>query len=227
LKLTSAATFGWYMVEPPIDSETFSGKEYILQMKQGFFELFKNKAVGIQSGVLLMLTAIALMNDEVLIDIQLVEQGWSGEMLSILVAIMYLGAAAASQFTEQVTSIFGATRSVIILALLIAVTMIIIPWLGVIVATVVLLIRNSLWEVMQNATNIVINRATSSQYRATTLSTFSMISNTPYILGAYFVGRGMELYSVNSMTAVLGILLLVLCAGGFVVHRALVPVVGR
>jgi len=59
---------------------------------------------------------------------------------------------------------------------------------------------------------VLINKNTKSKYRATTISTFNMIKNIPYLLFAYLIGSLSGTISARYTALVLGLLLLFLLA---------------
>ena len=64
--------------------------------------------------------------------------------------------------------------------------------------------------IFENLVSITINFNTKSEYRTTTLSTFNMIKNLPYVLTAYFIGRISDTISAKNTAVLLGISLFVL-----------------
>jgi hypothetical protein len=54
----------------------------------------------------------------------------------------------------------------------------------------------------------MINKQTESKYRATTISTFNMLKNLPYVLTAAFIGRLMDIISARHFAFYFGLALL-------------------
>ena len=77
----------------------------------------------------------------------------------------------------------------------------------------ILAFRSSLMAIFESLVSIVVNNNTESKYRATTLSTFNMIKNTPYVLTAYFIGRISDTISAKNTAVLLGITLFILLVG--------------
>lgn len=203
-----ALVLSFWLTEPPIDSEVFSWTNYTKQTIKGFHELFKSKTIKIQNILIIAMTMLVAMNGHMLIDTQLVAQGWSEKHLGIIISIMYFISAIFGQLTSFVNNKFGKYISIILASSVISITMILIPYLGIILGTVFIMFRNGIMEIFGNSVSVSINNTTESKYRATTLSTYSMISNIPYILGAYLIGNMMDNYSVHIVTAGIGFLLL-------------------
>jgi hypothetical protein len=72
-----------------------------------------------------------------------------------------------------------------------------------------IVLRSSLLPVFDNLASVLINRTTQSKYRATTLSTFAMLKNLPYVALAFVSGYLMDTWSVVNFALVLGILMLI------------------
>jgi hypothetical protein len=58
--------------------------------------------------------------------------------------------------------------------------------------------------------SIIINRHTESKYRATTISTFNMMRNLPYVITAFLIGTLADTFSAKTIAMYLGIFLLIL-----------------
>ncbi|MBP9690996.1 MFS transporter [Candidatus Woesebacteria bacterium] len=207
--LLGAFVVSFFLVEPPIDSVVFSLKNYFKQTAQGFHQLVKTPQIKIHSIIIIGLTMIVSINGHVLIDTQLYDQGWSATELGYVATIMFFVAAILSQLTPFFVKLFGRFNATLVSALLIAVSMLSVPLLGVIAATGVILIRDGILQIFGNTANAAINAATDSKYRATTLSTYNMISSIPYLFLAYYIGTLMDLWTVNSVTVMIGIVLAV------------------
>jgi len=203
-----ALSLGFFLTEPPVDSYVFTWKNYIKQTKEGVRELFKTKAIKIQNLLLIALTMIVIINGHVLIDAQLVAEGWDADQLGIIVFSMYLVSAGVGQTTNFFSKRFGKQNTTIFAAILIALTMLLVPYLGILAGTILIASRNGLIEIFGNSASNAINATTDSKYRATALSSYSMFSNIPYVLGAFGIGYLMDFYSVHTVTAVLGAVLM-------------------
>jgi hypothetical protein len=78
--------------------------------------------------------------------------------------------------------------------------------------------------IQYNLISQVINDHTDSQYRATTLSTFNLLSNLPYVLTAFIIGKTIDSFSALTFTYYLGILTLMIVGYQlliFILHKNL------
>lgn len=205
------------LTEPPIDSEVFSIKNYLQQTTGGFRELFKTKEIAVRNILIIAMTMVVAMNGHVLIDAQLVAQGWSETQLGIISSAMFFASAAIGQLTMFFSSKLGTWFANIFAGFSIAVTMILIPFLGIFVGTMFIMLRNGIIEIFGNSASENINKTTGSKFRATTLSTYSMLANIPYIMAAYMIGRLMDSYSVHKVTSWLGLVLILVISVALIV----------
>jgi len=211
----SAVFVSFFLHEPLVDTEVFSLQNYLRQTKQGFQQLFKTHEVKMQNMFIIALTMITLISGQILIDTQLVAQGWNARELGIITAIMFILSAGFGQMTPWVSKKFGQWNGFILTAGVIAITMILVPVVGILLGTFLIVTRQGIAEIFGNSALVMINKTTESKYRATTLSTYTMLSNIPYVLTAYFLGYLMDVWSVHGVTAILGILLFTISAVAF------------
>lgn len=207
------------LTEPAIDSYTFSWQQYKRQTIAGFQELVKTQSIAIQSCIIIAMTALTAMNGHMLIDAQLVGLNWSEQQLGVIVSIMYVLSAVIGQTTSFFTQRWGSILGAVFAAIVIATTMIAVPYAPLILATALVVFRNGSIEVFGNSASETINTNTRSQYRATTLSTYSMLANMPYILGAFYIGRLIDIYSIHDVVFVIGLVLLAVSTLSFVLLR--------
>jgi uncharacterized membrane protein YgdD (TMEM256/DUF423 family) len=69
--------------------------------------------------------------------------------------------------------------------------------ISVLLATGLMLLVNGLLGVFGNLATGVINHNVSSKYRATALSGYNMLASMPYLFMALFVGRFIDLWSID------------------------------
>jgi MFS family permease len=204
-----ALLVSFLLKEPPIDSEVFSWENYKKQVFKGFQQLFKKGKKQSQNIFIIVMSSIIFMNDHMLIDAQLVAEGWSATQLGWITAIMFFISAGMGQLSSFFANKWGKYLSNILSALSIAISMVLIPHLGILIATAFLLLRFGIAAIFNNSASAHFNEQTPSKYRATTLSTYNMVANIPYVLGAFLIGKLMDIYSVHNIAAYLGYLLLV------------------
>jgi len=213
-------TIGFFLTflltEPLIDTEKFSLAVFVKQTKQGFKQLTKTLEIKRQVILLLSVATIIVIADEMLNGLLAVEFGFNEKQVGILWSAIYIVSALASQLTPRIKKEFGGNVSLLIIGFLTALSFLVSPFLGIMIGGISLTLRASFQAVYMNLTSIAINENTESKYRATTLSTFNMIKNTPYLLLAYFIGFLADSYSAKIVAMILGIFL-----GGIVLLQSL------
>jgi len=199
----------FFLIEPNIDSLKFSFKNFVAQTGEGLKELFKSQKIKSQTILFLLIGFIVVIASEMLDSFLGFEFGYNAEQQGILWSIIFILSAGASQLTHQISKLFKGNTAVILIGILIALTFIFSPVFGLILGGITLTFRSSLEAVFGNITSVIINQNTESKYRATTLSTFNMIKNLPYVLSAYFIGSISDQLSAKTTAMYLGIFLLI------------------
>src|SRR2546423_1137885 len=114
----------------------------------------------------------------------------------------------ASYLTPSLEKYISYQKTILVIGILIALSLLVSPWLGMILGGILLIFRSSLQAMYINLSSVFINHHTESKYRATTLSTFSLLRNIPYLIAAYFLGSFADTYSAIVLSSILGIILL-------------------
>lgn len=203
-----AASF--FLVEPDVDTVKFSFANYLKQTKEGLFQLFKNIDVKRQTIILLSFGFIAVISSEMVDSFLSFEFGFTDKQMGILWSVIFIFSAFASQSTSFIKKTFGVNKSIVFVGALTAVSYLVSPYVGLVVGGLSLIFRSSLQSVFGNLSSIEINNNTESRFRTTTLSTFNMIKNIPYVLAAYFIGGISDSISAKTVSFYLGIVLIAL-----------------
>jgi MFS family permease len=199
----------FFLIEPHIDTEKFSFSNFFKQSGQGLRELFKTVDIRKQTILLLSIGFFVIISSEMIDGFLGFEFGFNEIQMGILWSVIYVVCAIASQFTPLIRKIFKGNSSIVVVGILMAITFIVSPFIGLIAGGFTLALRSSLHSIYGNLYSIVINNNTESKYRATTLSTFNMIKNTPYVLTAYFIGSLSDKLSAKTIALYLGIILII------------------
>lgn len=199
-----------FLTEPAIDTEKFSLQNFFTQTKQGLSQLTKNIEIRHQTILLLSLGVVIVIVDQMLDGFLSVEYGYSVVLIGILWSIIYLASSAASQLTPITRKIFGKSRSLLAIGSLIALSLLISPALGLLIGGASLIFRSSLAAIFENLASITINEQTESRYRATTISTFNMLRNLPYVALAFTLGALSDRFTAKNTASLMGIFLIAL-----------------
>ncbi|MBT3249797.1 MAG: MFS transporter [Candidatus Pacebacteria bacterium] len=204
-----AAILCLFIQEPEIDSETFSLANYVKQNTQGFYELFKNKRTTQITLLLVTISAGYFFAAKILGISQAEQYGMSGKGVGLLFGVGFIIAAIASHYYPVMKNKFGNLRLLAIATLLLLTSFIFAKFVGVILGSLLIITRIASSTSFGNAKSVVVNGFISSKNRATSLSTLALLSQIPFAVSFYFVGKYIDNYSPNSFAFLLGILLIV------------------
>lgn len=202
-----------FLIEPKIDSIKFSLANFAKQTKEGFWQLFKNIKVTQQTILLVTIMGIVSIFWEMIDSFLGVEFGFNPVEIGVLFSVMYVVGALASQLTPWIKEKLGVDKGILVSGGLMAVTYILTPLMGLVTGGGSLVVRSSLQSILGNFASIVVNENTESKYRATTISTFNMLKNIPYVMLAFVLGGISDTISAKNTTFILGIVLLILLIG--------------
>lgn len=202
--LTATATavgfvMSFFLSEPRIDTESFSFRAYLNSLTKGFTALMHQPSATryLLRQLFIMSLSVTIIY-EVLDGALAIEFGLREVTLGIFFAVISIGAAIATNIFEKITP----EKSTILLYIFFAIILlssILSPLYGLLAGIVSICIRELLYPFLRIYTSATINHAVESTYRATTLSTFIMISKVPYVIFAYHVGRYMDLVGPSTV----------------------------
>ena len=104
---------------------------------------------------------------------------------------------------------FGLVRAFIILSFIYGVLLLLVPFIQLLSAIGLFAIIASIAAINHVLQSKIINDKVDSKYRATTLSTFSMLVSIPYVLSAVLLGYLSDMYTVQNVIFVLGVFMIV------------------
>lgn len=176
-----------FLLEPNVDTEKFSWPAFIRQNRRGLHNLFAPK---FRSVALIALTmgVFFTINMEILDDTLAIEYGYSGRSIGILYAALSIVGAVLSLMYARMVKKVSPVGLLIIIAVLYFITLLLSPLAGLVLGTAMLFVRLPLDSIYRNAVSDVVNKAVESRDRATTISTFSMLQNVPYLFTSIFIG---------------------------------------
>jgi len=148
----------------------------------------------------------------------LVEFGFKPQGLGIIYSIIFILSAFSVQLTPWFKQKFGLRSGLVILGLVLATSLMVSPVVGLTLGGLTVLLRYNVAPIFNNLASIMINQRTESKYRATTISTFNMIKNLPYVLSAVFIGQLMDIMSARIFALYFGLALLAATLGVKLIH---------
>lgn len=196
------------LTEPNIDTEKYSWSKFVRQNSEGFKQIFANRKLTFMTLALLIPGAFMIATENVLNDATAVELGFSSIQLGIFATILYLFGVLISEKTDWLMCKFSSTRLYLSTIIIYSLTLLFMPKAAFLSGAILLLTRYGAQTFFGNYESVRINAITDSKYRATTLSTFSLLKNIPYVLSATFIGILMNNYTTKLFSMYFGIILL-------------------
>lgn len=196
-----------WLVEPAIDTEKYSWQAFVSQNRAGFAQLFNKVEVKKVVIALLIPSAFMVATENVLSDATAVELGLNSVQLGIYASVLFMVGVVFSENTERILKLFRSKILYLVLTVIYLLTLILMPAAGLIVGISLLFIRYAVQTVYDNFTSVRLNSVIESRYRATTLSTYSLIRNIPYVIFATGIGMMMNLLTAKTFSLYFGVLL--------------------
>jgi len=179
------------LTEPPVDTDTFSVKNFLTQTKKGFSHLLKRSMLKYTS-LLLIFGSFMAVAYEILDDVAVVDWGFNEIEIGLIYAAATLIAIPASYLYEFFAKRLSPIKMVVIASLLLTGNYLFSPWITAPLWVVIFLSRVFYSPIRGSAVSEVLNKHTTSNIRATTLSTYELMRKMPYVLLAGTMGIMME-----------------------------------
>lgn len=199
----------FFLTEPVLEKSHSSPLGILMQIRFGFHQLFKNKKVIHQTILLFAIGFVVVICLEMLNDFLGIEFGFTPTQLSIFWSGLYILCALATHTTPYLKKYISYKSMILILGILIGCSLIISPFVGIIIGGVSIAIRAIFQSMYANISSVLINQDTDSAYRTTTLSAFNLLKYIPYVFSAYFLGTLSDTSSARKTALFLGSVLLV------------------
>ena len=197
------------LTEPSIDTEKYSLSRFVKQNAQGFRQIFSSKRITFMTLAFLVPGAFMIATENVLNDATAVELGFNSVELGIFAILLYLFGVLVSEKTAWIITKLSSTWIYIGTIGVYAITLVLMPKATFIAGALLLLTRFGVQTFFGNYESVRINAIIDSKYRATTLSTFSLLRNVPYVLTATLIGMMMNAYTAKLFSMYFGIIFLV------------------
>lgn len=195
----------WRLSEPNIDTEKYSWSKFLAQNKQGFNQLFANRQTTYMIMLFIVPSAFMVGTENLLNDASAIELGYSSLEFGVYASAMFLFGVFVSEKSDWIINKVGAKYIYNALLIGYLLSLLLIPKLAIVAGTAMLLFRYGVQTIYDNYQSARINAVIESRYRATSLSTFSLLRNIPYLLGATGIGVMMNIYTARTFSMYFGI----------------------
>lgn len=197
------------LTEPTIDLEKYSWRKFLQQNKEGFNQLFSTRKVAFMVLLFLIPSAFMIATENVINDATAIELGFNSIQLGFFATILYLFGIIMSEKSDWIIQKLNSKWIYGLMLIIYVLTLLLIPRASFFVGAILLLLRYGAATVFGNYESVRINAVIDSKYRATTLSTFSLLRNIPYVFAATGIGILMNLYTVKIFSMFFGVTLIV------------------
>ena len=200
-----AAIFSLKLHEPKIDTQKYQLKMLIAQNLVGFRELFKNKKVAQTTTIFMIIGAGYFVASKILGISQAREYGMDSGKVGLLFATGYIISALASQVFPKLINWLGAKKLLITAVAILIGSFVFAKFAGVAIGSILIISRISSSTTFWNIESSMLNPLIESKNRATSLSTFALLTQLPYALLAYTIGDTIDKSSPNHLALILGL----------------------
>jgi hypothetical protein len=205
-----AAGIALKLSEPDIDTRKYRLINMFTQNILGFKELFRNKKISQTTTVFIIIGSGYFIAGKILGVSQSREYGMNPESTGILFAIGYIITAIASQAFPKLKSWLGAKTLLLSVVTVLIVSFIFAKFVGLALGYLLIISRISTSTIFGNISSGILNPLLESKNRATSLSTFALMTQLPYVLLSYTIGGFLDKSSPNQFSFILGLSIIVL-----------------
>lgn len=205
-----AALVSLKLHEPRIDTNKYQLKMLITQNIAGFKELFRNAHVAQTTIIFTIIGAGYFVAGKILGISQAREYGMDSSDVGLLFATGYIISALVSQGFPRLFRWFGPIKLLIATVLILISSFLFARFVGITLGSILIISRISSSTTFWNTESSILNPLIESKNRATSLSTFALLTQLPYALLAYTIGDIIDKTSPNQFALTLGSVLIFL-----------------
>lgn len=179
----------FFLVEPRVDTEKYSLKDFFIQNTRGLKVLFSGLEIKRVTWYLAVTGAMGTFIYNLLDDLLAIEIGYSPTTISILFSVACLVSGIFTYLVPRMKVKLGENWLLILPMVVMGIALMLSPIVSLFGFGILMIVRVIGEAVYQNYTSVVVNRMVSSDVRATTLSSLSLLRNIPYgVLGTFVAG---------------------------------------
>lgn len=205
-----AGFLSFFFIEPKIDSEKFSAKAYLRQMKRGVQEIVKTRDIALISLFSILVAGITWSNNLYFFDFMLVELRFPDVQRGFIAAGIRIFNVTVLRYLLQNKHIFTKKRSIYFFPLMMTICFLpgiwLRDWWSIIFVAGAVMAGTARFIILAQYLNDVFE----SKYRATAISAISMGVGIVFVFITWISGPLIQAYGVRFMYSVLGVLSVVL-----------------
>ncbi len=209
----------FFLTEPKVDTDTFSFSNFIQQNKKGFTHLFQASMLK-YTALVLLFGVFANIAYEILDDVSVVDWGFNEIQIGMIYAAATFLAIPAGYLYPRLSKKFRTSVLVAGSIVFLILGYLFSPWITAPVWIVLFFVRVFYSPIQDSSVSESLNKNTSSNIRATTISTYELVRKIPYIFLAGYIGIAMQSWGVKMFAHYFALVLLVLLGVYVVVRKA-------
>jgi MFS family permease len=192
--------------EPKVETERFSFKNYVLQLKEGVQKLFGPKLRKYILSIFIISGTFFIFDWGFLKPAMAVNLGFSSSILAVVSPLLYLASAVAVSQLHRFRAFFGDNAGMMFLTMLIGSGMLLGSFSIGLVGVIPLLFISLAGNLGAPWLSIIINNRVESKYRATVLSTVAFMTKLPYVLFSILIGESMQEGALSQFTIIVSLI---------------------
>lgn len=207
-----------FITEPKVDTYVFSIKNFVKMTGKGFAQMFGSRMIK-YTVLLFVLGAFSTIAFEILDDAAVVDWGYSAVGISLLYTGVIVLSIPSGLLYEKIAKKINAQTMIILAILFLALNYVLSLWINAFIWSTLFLLRVLYSPIKDAVIADVINQHTSSNIRATTLSTYELIIKLPFVLLGVPIGLLLKDFGVKAFSVTFSMILLVTLAVVLILNR--------
>ncbi len=195
--------------EPKVDTFVFSVDNFLRQTVKGVKHLFSSKLSRIV-WLLLLAGSFTVVAYEILDDVAVIEWGYDATGISILYTVTMVLTVPLSLNYDKISRKINPEILIILETVLLGLNYVFGKKISLVLWSVLFLVRVVTWVIQKMAVTEIINESVSSKIRTTTLSSYELLINIPFMLFGVVIGDYLKLLGGIGFGLYFSVILLIL-----------------
>lgn len=203
------AILAWFLIEPKVDTFTFSFKTYLKQFGMGFKVLFQ-PPLRTYMGYFIALVAVYFLYSWSFIRPAMADSfGFKAKEQGLVIASITIYGAIIVRSLPYLKKRISDAKGLLILSILMVLGFYLASFPIGIFGLIPMFLIATAGKMASPWISIIINKRIESKYRATTLSTLAMITKIPYVLVVVIAGKMIENAELGELSLGISIVILI------------------
>ncbi len=199
----------FFLIEPKVDTFTFSTRNFLRQTIKGLEHLFNKRAIK-YTLLLILLGGFATIAYEILDDVAVVDWGYSATGISVLYTAVIIFSIPSGFLYDRIAQKFKPSLLIAGGILILVLNYLFSPFINIGIWTFIFLLRVIYSPLEKAAMLDIINKSVESNIRATTLSTYELLIKVPFVVFGAQIGMAMNNWGIRNFSVIFSGVLLAL-----------------